>query len=402
MIDWTEIKSTFKDVFGDYDSYLLSCLNDGRDISDDSGFDVKKVGFNFLSSKLCFLHDTNYKKTIVKAFHIGDGKGKIHHYDIHLVRFQRSKISEGWQRVEIKDLKDKEPEKLNDFLVEQNKLIGKDNNQKYWRLIGSDEPISLSDLSTAINLALKNKDVDFSKLTEGEITSISDLVGKIIDGGNVLVEKKLYQDFVSSRTSTKSIAVYKKDLADFRALIANEKTLETDMQNFLKSRVWFFGLNYYQTHQKCKPKFSTTIGSEYDFLLEGFNQVYDIVELKGPNDLMFDEYSSGVRANAFDKRIDYKFSDKFSRALHQVISYIDDFEQHFKLIQEHQPSIREFLYPKGVIVISKRRLFPDNGKDSQKYLHLTNRQFANVDILTYDDLADRAEIILKFVEETQK
>jgi len=388
-------------MFGDYDAYLLSCLNEGRDISDDSGFDAKKVGSNFLSSKLCFLHNTNFKKTIVKAFHIGDSKGKIHHYDIHFVRFQRNKVSEAWQRVEIKDLKDKEVENLNSFLAEQNKLVGKDNSHKYWRLIGSDEPISIGDLSTAINLALKNKDVDFSKLTEGEITNISDLVGKIIDGGNVLVENKLYQNLISSRTSPKSITVYEKDLMDFKKLIADKKTLETDMQDFLKTRVWFFGLNYYQTHQKSKPKFSTTLGSEYDFLLEGFNQVYDIAELKGPNDLMFDEYSSGERKNAFDKRVDYKFSDKFSRALHQVISYMDEFEEHFGLIKEHQPSIQEFLYPKGVIVISKRDLFPKDGKDSQKYLHLTNRQFANIDILTYDDLADRAEIIINFMKEIQ-
>jgi hypothetical protein len=399
---WEEIKTTFKEIFGDYDSYLLNCLNNGRDISDDSGFDAKKVGSNFLSSKLSFLHNTNYKKTIIKAFHIGDGRGKIHHYDIHFVRFQRDKISESWQMVQVKDLKDKEVEKLGDFLIEQNKLIGKENSHKYWRLIGSDEPISIDDLSNAINLALKNKDVDFSKLTVGETTNISDLVGRIIEGGNIVIGKKLYDDLISSRTNLKSISTYEDDLVQFRKLLEDEKALETDMQNFLKSRVWFFGLNYYQTHQKSKPKFSTTIGSEYDFLLEGFNQVYDIAELKGPNDPMFDEYSNGSRANAFNGRIDYKFSDKFSRALHQIISYIDEFEQHFKLIKEHQPSIKEFLYPKGIVVISKRSLFPNNGKDSQKYLHLTNRQFANIDILTYDDLADRAEIILNFVREMKK
>ena len=80
---------------------------------------------------------------------------------------------------------------------------------------------------------------------------------------------------------------------------------------------------------------------------------------------------------------------------------MDEFEEHFGLIKEHQPSIQEFLYPKGVIVISKRDLFPKDGKDSQKYLHLTNRQFANIDILTYDDLADRAEIIINFMKEIQ-
>jgi hypothetical protein len=402
-MNWEEVKTTFKEVFGDHDSYLLKRLNDGEDISSDSGFDAKRVGKKFISSRICFLHNTAYKKTCVQAFHIPDEKGRVHHYDIHFVRFQRKKISDEWQKIEIKNLKGKEEvENLINFLDEQNKIVGKESKHKYWRLIGSDEPIGLNDLSIAINLALKNKEVDFSKLTKGEATSISDLVSKIVDKGNVVIEKKLYQNLISARTNPKFISYYEKDLVDFKKLIAGLSTTETDMQNFLKEKVWFFGLNYFQTHQRCKSKFSTTIGSEYDFLLEGFNQVYDIAELKGPNDSMFDKYSSGVRKNAFDSRIDYKFSDKFSRALHQVISYIDEFEQQFKHIQEHQPSIREFFYPKGVIVISRRDLFPKNGKDSQKYLHLTNRQFANIDILTYDDLADRAEIIINFMREVRK
>jgi len=397
---WQEVKTTFKETFGDYDSYLLDCLNSGRDISEDGGSDAKKVGGKFLSSKLYFLHDTNYKKTIVKAFHI-EGKNKeIHHYDIHFVRFQRKKTSDNWERTEIRDLKNGEVNKLNDFLIEQNKLLGKENNNKYLRIIGSDEPININELSDAINLVLKNKEADFSKLSEGELTSISDLVDKVLEGGNVLVEEKLYKDFLSSRTNQKKIDVYESDLVKFKNLLNSEQTTETDMQNFLKDKVWFFGLNYFQSHQRSKPKFSTTIGSEYDFLLEGFNQVYDIAELKGPNDLMFESFSSGDRKGAFDDRVDYKFSEKFSRALHQVISYIDEFEEHFKLIKEHQPTVKNFLYPSGIIIVSKRSLFPENGKNSQKYLHLINRQFANIEILTYDDLIDRARIIIDFIKQS--
>ena len=78
---------------------------------------------------------------------------------------------------------------------------------------------------------------------------------------------------------------------------------------------------------------------------------------------------------------------------------MDEFEDNFGKIEESQPSIKRFNYPTALIVISKRALFPDIGKDSKKYLHLLNRQFANIDILTYDDLADRAENIVKFMKE---
>lgn len=53
------------------------------------------------------------------------------------------------------------------------------------------------------------------------------------------------------------------------------------------------------------------------------------------------------------------------------------------------------------MVLSKRALFPNIGKNSKKYLHLLNRQFANIDILTYDDLADRAENIINFMREDE-
>ena len=171
------------------------------------------------------------------------------------------------------------------------------------------------------------------------------------------------------------------------------------MQNFLSSRVWFFGLDYIQSHLRSKPKFSSGLGSEYDFLLEGFNQVYDIAELKGPNAKLIDEAKSSERKGAFDPRIDYKYSHDFGRALHQAISYMHEFEENFGKIEENQPSIKHFNYPSAIIVLSKRSLFPELGKDSRKYLHLLNRQFANIDILTYDDLADRAENIINFMKE---
>ncbi len=174
------------------------------------------------------------------------------------------------------------------------------------------------------------------------------------------------------------------------------------MQKFLSDRVWFFGLCYQQSHLKSKPKFNSTLGTEYDFLLEGFNEVYDIAELKGPNDFLIEEHSEGERKNSFDKRIDYRYSVKFSRALHQVLDYINEFENFFERIKANQPSISNFLYPKGIIVISKRALFPEDGKNSKQYLHLLNRQFSNIEILTYDDLATRGRIIVDFIKEIEK
>lgn len=200
------------------------------------------------------------------------------------------------------------------------------------------------------------------------------------------------------RSSEDQIAQYESDLTEFKRLIGESTTTETDMQNFLKDKLWFFGLGYIQSHQKSKPKFTTGLGTEYDFLLEGFNQVYDIAELKGPNDPLLEIRSTTPRSGTFDPRIDYRYSQSFSRALHQVIAYMDEFENYFERIREGQPSIKNFMYPKAIIITSKRSLFPEYGRGAEKYLHLLNRQFANIEVLTYDDLASRAQNIIDFIK----
>jgi hypothetical protein len=388
---------SFKDTYGSYDNYLLQCLNTNSDISS-SDFDVKKVSGGFASSSLFFLRDTWQTKFIVTAFHIPDKSGAIHHYDLHLVKFVRKRKSDLWIKNEVCDIREEEVGKLLTFINQQNKLIGKKLDNAYYRIFSADSPTTLKDLDIAIDLILKNKEIDFKQLDQEGSERVLQLVKKILEGENVLLEKGLYQQLITSRSDQKTINSYRQDLADFNELLKSDSTSETDMQNFLENRLWFFGLNYIQSHRNSKSKFQSSLGTEYDFLLEGFNQVYDIAELKSPNNLLFDVERTSERERALNNRVDYKFSSKFSRALHQVMSYMDEFEENFGHIKTNQPDLKNFMYPKGTIIISKRSLFPDSGKNSIKYLHLINRQFSNIDVLTYDDLADRGQIAIDFLE----
>lgn len=390
---------TFKDTYGDYDNYLLQKLNNGESI-DSAEFDIKRLSGGFASSALYFLHNTYQKKTIVTSFHILNKEGAVHHYNLHFVRFCRKKKVDPWERKEIKELRDKEVQKLREFIEQQDKFVGKPIDKSYYKILSTDTPATLQDLDWAIDLLLKNTQVDFKQLKSEGVERILELLNKILEGENIVLEKGLYQQLTKTRTNKKSLAQYKTNLEDFKSLIDKDETTETDMQNFLEDKVWFFGLNYVQAHRNSIPKFNPSLGEEYDFLLEGFNQVYDIVEMKSPNVALFEIENKAERKRSLDARVDYKFSSQFSRALHQVMSYMDDFETRFGHIKEDQPSLKDFMYPKGTIVLSKRKLFPENGKNSVKYLHLINRQFGNIDILTYDDLADRAQITISFIEGT--
>lgn len=402
MSDWIDINlPTFKDTYGSYDNYLLNILNSSGTVTL-SDFDAKKVPGGFVSSVVFFLHNGRFKKTLASAFHIPDKVGKIHHYDIHLVRFRRKDTKTMWKSELVKDLRGKEVEKLKEFIGLQDQLVGKKFEKKYIRVVSADSPYLLEDLQEVLDKILNLEDSELSGLSNDGYSKLSELIAKLLRTDNVVIDKALYQQLKKAKYNSKSVEKYEKDLNDFKEKIDNTDTTETDMQNFLEDKVWLFGLNYQQSHRKSMPKFNSTLGTEYDFLLEGFNEVYDIAELKSPNDLLLEPHSEGQRNNSFNNRIDYRYSIKFSRALHQVLDYLQEFENFFERIKENQPSVSNFLYPKGIIVISKKDLFPADGKNSTKYLHLLNRQFSNIEILTYDDLATRGKIIVEFIKAIEK
>lgn len=402
MTDWLDINiPTFKDTYGSYDNYLLSLLKVSGKIQK-SDFDARKVSGGFVNSDIFLLHDGLFKKTVVTAFHIPDKEGKIHHFDIHLVRFRRMDSKSEWEIECIKDLRDKEVEKLKEFISQQYELVGKKIEKKYVKVVSTDSPYLLEDLKEVLDKILNLDEEDLSKLGEDGFDKLTDLIGKLLKNENVLIDKRLYLQLKNAKYSVKSVKKYNNDLNDFQKWIDNDTTTEANMQGFLANRIWLFGLNYQQSHRKSKPRFNSTLGTQYDFLLESFNEVYDIAELKSPNDYLIEQHSEGERKTSFDNRIDYRYSTKFSRALHQVMDYMHEFETFFERIKENQQSINNFLYPKGIIVISKRALFPRDGKNSTRYLHLLNRQFNNVEILTYDDLATRGRIIVDFIKELEK
>ena len=354
-------------------------LNAGLDTPDIcSNFTARATTKGFAMSGLKAIHDGPRSKIFVSALHIPNKEnGTSHHFKFDIAKFTRPNKDTPWQRSSFQTINEKEVvERLMEFLKEQASLIG----------------IEIEESKQYQAIVVNNK-------LGVTIEQVQAFVADALSGEKAVVEKEILKTLKQQRKSKQQIEQYEDDLTEFRRLIAASETTETDMQNFLSTRVWFFGLDYIQSHLRSKPKFSSGLGSEYDFLLEGFNQVYDIAELKGPNAKLIDEAKVSGRKGAFDPRVDYKYSDDFGRALHQAVSYMQEFENNFGKIEENQPSIKQFNYPSAVMVLSKRELFPEKGKNSKKYLHLLNRQFANIDILTYDDLADRAENIINFMKE---
>lgn len=385
------------DPLDQFEWVILRALKTGQQFELNKPYDLEQKGKGFKSGKIQLIRDTRDSKIFVSSFHVDrqDGSNKL--TNVTLYQYERKRNQQtgslDWN-FDCKLLVDNSSQRgypvntLFDYLKKQLSLDGHKLDSKYARFI---EGKSESDLIIQTDLLKKVKNLQDSK-------KLNDIISAVINNENIVLNFETYQQLIQARYNQQSITDYENDLQIFRKLIDNNKSTETDLQSFLgnkeKDRSWFFGLDYVKTY----PKFNPGLPCEYDFLIRRFNLVFDIVELKGPNSKITEIVKISNRKKP-DSRKDYGFTSTFGRALHQVIDYLQKYEQYFDLIEKENPSVINFnggRFPHGTIVMSKRKILNDN-----EDLHKLNRQFSSVEILTYDDLYDRAENIIKFIKKTK-
>jgi len=160
---------------------------------------------------------------------------------------------------------------------------------------------------------------------------------------------------------------YKKDIKEFESLINSSKK-EKELQRFLTKHPWLLGLEYENSKpQKIAP------GQRYDFYIEKYDGYADIVEIKKSNDILFDNNG--------------RITSVFSRAIQQIIDYIDDALYYADNKRLSEKLKFNFLKPKGILIIGRRDSNTERIKNLGYYFH-------NIEILTYDDVLDRGKTIL--------
>jgi len=381
----------------EHEWYILNALNQGKQFELDKPYDIEQKGKGFKTGKIQLIRDTRDSKIFATSFHIErpDGANKL--ANITIYKYERKRVEETGEmlwgldakvRIDNPSSLDYPLSKLFGYIKKQLSLDGHILSSKYAKVV---EGKSESELLLQSDILDKIKDLnDEEKLNE--------ILTAVADNKNIIISRENYHKLIQSRYSNSNIKEYELDLEKLRALIDDPNTTETDMQNFIgdksTDRSWFFGLDYIKTYQKFNPG----LPCEYDFLLQRFNLVFDIVELKGPNAMIIEVSKESARTKP-DPRIDYAYSAIFGRALHQVIDYMHDYEQHYRsLIKLENPSVMNFeggQYPRGIIVMSKRTLIHNNDD-----LHKLNKQFSSVNTLTYDDLYDRGKNIVDFIKKT--
>src|SRR5439155_13628633 len=135
---------------------------------------------------------------------------------------------------------------------------------------------------------------------------------------------------------------------------------------------WMFGLEYTDVESKVKfPPRSKKF--EFDLMLRRIDGFTDLVELKGPNESLFDRRT----------RRRSKLNTALAEALGQVFTYLNECDRHgaFRLFK-----------PKAIVVIGNRRT------DDPRQRRLLTSHLARVEILTYSDLFCHGTRLLKHLE----
>jgi hypothetical protein len=170
------------------------------------------------------------------------------------------------------------------------------------------------------------------------------------------------------------IVKLEKAVRELEDMIEEGKS-ERSIHAFLKKpeHAWMFGPDY----RGVRHEQWITIASRNDVLLERHDGFVDIAELKGPSNPLFEK--SGTRK---------VWSKHVKDAVSQMMDYLAQAREHYSSIAKL--SGLNVFFPKGYVIIGRRR-------DEERELLRVHNEFLNrVEILTYDDLLDRARQTLDF------
>ena len=233
------------------------------------------------------------------------------------------------------------------------------------------------------------------------------------DGGEIVIEllrKGLItnQDLVNTGYRKQQLEIFqsllRKDyLSDYKAIIGKPNTKdETAWQYFFKSNEWIFGYGLdYRFQGILQKEFhasDTTAAGKGDVIADyliGDKRFTTFVELKLPTTNLFG--SSQNRANCWT--LSGKLIDAYSQILEQKASGQIKIETTKELLDDFNHEISQRSYDsRTILIIGTWGEIADDPvgtkRIKEKTFELFRRDSRNVDIITYDELYERASFIV--------
>lgn len=159
---------------------------------------------------------------------------------------------------------------------------------------------------------------------------------------------------------------------------------------FLMDNTGHYGTWYVSKPQICPPLINGKKGKIPDFLLAGENSYglhWYVVELKSPNDLLFDRNGEA-------------FSLQANKGLNQLARYQRYAEQHQGTLRDTL-EIKDFVTPQGILLIGNEK--ETRGQDSKEQLKsFWNEALIDIEIMSYSRLLHRAREVAGFSKRKKK
>ena len=305
---------------------------------------------------------------------------------------------EGFEIIKIVSKKEKERVKLSKFNLEQltcflefiKELDFKDVTKR--RISLADDELSVLDSDTKAKIAT---------LLSGD--DGSDVVYELLDKGLITNQDLVNTGYRKHQLELFESLLYKDGLANYKAQIGHPNTKdETAWQHFFQSNEWIFGYGLdYRFQGILQKEFhastSNAAGKEEviaDFLL-GDKKFTTFVELKLPTTELFNK--SKNRSNCWS--LSNSLIDAFSQILEQKASGQIKIETTKELIGDNYEEITQRSYDsKTILIMGSWAQINDDPigikRIKEKTLELFRRDSRNVELVTYDELYERARFIV--------
>jgi len=175
----------------------------------------------------------------------------------------------------------------------------------------------------------------------------------------------------------KLLSIQKMEVAVNRLekIISGDFVNETDIQRFLRSNIWMFGNDYVYVVEDNKINAQNIL----DILPQNYESYVDIIEVKLPSEKLFN----------FDSSHNNHFStSSLTKAIAQTQNYIFELEKK-SFDSSHQKEYEyKIIRPKGIILFGSQEPLSDSEK---QYLRVLNSSFHNLQVITYQQLLDKAK-----------
>lgn len=186
----------------------------------------------------------------------------------------------------------------------------------------------------------------------------------------------------------KLLSIQKMELAVTRLeeIIRGDYKNEVDIQHFLKNNLWMFGNDYVYIVENGKINAQNIL----DMVPQNFESYIDIIEVKLPKEKLF---------NFDDSHKNYYSTSHLTKAIAQTQNYVFEMEKKTADEKYQNENACKVVRPKGIILFGSQE--PLNEEERQ-YLRILNSSYHNLQIITYQQLLEKANNTLRVWRENEK